>query len=50
MRMALSTELGEALYRKRMATIEPVFGQMKFNQRFDRFNEEAGKPCAPSGD
>lgn len=37
MRLVLSTELGHALYRKRMGTIEPVFGQMKFNRGFDRF-------------
>jgi hypothetical protein len=28
---------GKALYRKRHATIEPVFGQIKFNRRLDRF-------------
>ncbi|MGZ4330871.1 MAG: transposase [Solirubrobacteraceae bacterium] len=37
MRMVLSTEFGQAVYRRRMATVEPVFGQMKFNRRFDRF-------------
>ena len=37
MRLVLSTELGQALYRRRMATVEPVFGQMKFNRGFDRF-------------
>jgi hypothetical protein len=37
MRRVLSTDRGKALYRKRHATIEPVFGQMKFNRRFDRF-------------
>jgi transposase len=37
MRRVLSTDHGKALYRKRHATIEPVFGQMKFNRRFDRF-------------
>ncbi len=29
MRRVLQTEQGQALYRKRKATIEPVFGQMK---------------------
>ena len=37
MRRVLSTDHGKALYRKRHATIEPVFGQMKFNRRLDRF-------------
>ena len=37
MRRVLSTEHGKALYRQRQATIEPVFGQMKFNRRLDRF-------------
>jgi transposase len=37
MRMVLSTECGQAVYRRRMATVEPVFGQIKFNRGFDRF-------------
>jgi hypothetical protein len=37
MRRVLATDHGKALYRKRHATIEPVFGQMKFNRRLDRF-------------
>jgi transposase len=37
MRRVLSTDHGKALYRKRHATIEPVFGQIKFNRRLDRF-------------
>jgi transposase len=37
MRRVLATDRGKALYRKRHATIEPVFGQMKFNRRLDRF-------------
>jgi transposase len=36
MRRVLSTDHGKALYRKRHATIEPVFGQIKFNRRLDR--------------
>ena len=36
-RRVLTTEHGQAIYRRRMATVEPVFGQMKFNQGFDRF-------------
>jgi DDE family transposase len=37
MRRVLSTDQGKALYQKRHATVEPVFGQMKFNRRLDRF-------------
>jgi hypothetical protein len=37
MRGVLATERGQAIYRRRMATVEPVFGQTKFNRRFDRF-------------
>jgi transposase len=37
MRRVLATDHGRSIYRQRMATIEPVFGQMKFNRRFDRF-------------
>jgi hypothetical protein len=37
MRRVLATDHGKALYQRRHATIEPVFGQMKFNRRLDRF-------------
>ncbi|HME02665.1 MAG TPA: transposase, partial [Solirubrobacteraceae bacterium] len=37
MRRVLETEHGQALYRRRMATVEPVFGQVKFNRGIDRF-------------
>ena len=37
MRRVLSTDHAKALYRQRHATVEPVFGQMKFNRRLDRF-------------
>jgi hypothetical protein len=37
MRRVLASERGQAIYRRRMTTVEPVFGQMKFNRRFDRF-------------
>jgi hypothetical protein len=36
MRRVLQTELGQKLYRRRMATVEPVFGQNKFNRGFGR--------------
>jgi hypothetical protein len=37
MRRVLQTERAQATYRKRMATVEPVIGQMKFNRGFTRF-------------
>ena len=37
MRRVLATDHGEALYRRRQATVEPVFAQIKFNRRIDRF-------------
>ena len=37
MRRVLSTERGGGLYRRRQATVEPVFGNTKFNRGFDRF-------------
>ena len=45
MRRVLATEQGKALYRKRKATVEPVFGQMKFNRRFDRFQRRGRAAC-----
>jgi transposase len=37
MRDKLSTDHGKQLYHQRTITIEPVFGQIKFNRRIDRF-------------
>jgi transposase len=37
MRDKLATDHGRAAYRQRTTTIEPVFGQIKFNRRIDRF-------------
>jgi transposase len=37
MRRVLQTEHGQAIYRRRMATVEPVIGQLKFNRGFTRF-------------
>ena len=45
MRRVLATDHGKALYRKRKATIEPVFGQMKFNRGFDRFARRGRSAC-----
>jgi hypothetical protein len=37
MRDVLATPEGRALYRQRQITIEPVFGQIKFNRPLKRF-------------
>jgi transposase len=37
MRLLLASDLGRGLYEKRHKTIEPVFGQIKYNRRIDRF-------------
>jgi hypothetical protein len=33
------------LDRKRQTTVEPVFAQMKFNRRLDRFMRRGRAPC-----
>jgi transposase len=45
MRRVLSTDQAKALYRKRQATVEPVFGQMKFNRGFERFGRRGRSAC-----
>lgn len=47
MRRVLATELGQNLYRRRMATVEPVFGQNKFNRGFKRL-QRRGRAAAES--
>ena len=47
MRSVLATELGEALYRKTQGIVEPVFGHIKFNRGFDRF-QRRGRSAARS--
>jgi len=37
MRHKLNTDRGRKLYAQRKITIEPVFGQIKYNRRIDRF-------------
>ena len=37
MRNKLKTDRGRKLYAQRKITIEPVFGQIKYNRRIDRF-------------
>ena len=45
MRRVLATEHGQAVYRRRLATVEPVFGQTKFNRRLDRFLRRGRAAC-----
>ena len=45
MRRVLQTDHGKALYRTRGATVEPVFGQMKFNRSFERFKRRGRSAC-----
>jgi hypothetical protein len=50
MRYLLASENGHRLYRKRQATVEPVFGQTVFNRKLTRFTEEATPRCTVNGD
>ena len=45
MRGVLATPEGRALYRQRQATIEPVFGQLKFNRQIQRFQRRGRAAC-----
>ena len=45
MRRVLATPDGRALYRRRQATIEPVFGQLKFNRQITRFQRRGRAAC-----
>jgi len=45
MRRVLSSPDGRALYRRRQATIEPVFGQLKFNRQMGRFQRRGRAAC-----
>jgi transposase len=45
MRRVLETTLGNTLYRKRQATVEPVFAHTKFNRRIDRFQRRGRSAC-----
>jgi hypothetical protein len=45
MRHVLATPDGRALYRRRQATIEPVFGQLKFNRQITRFQRRGRAAC-----
>ena len=45
MRRVLQTDHARALYRRRKTTVEPVFGQIKFNRGFDRFGRRGRSAC-----
>jgi hypothetical protein len=45
MRRVLATAQGRELYGRRQATIEPVFGQLKFNRDFRRFQRRGRAAC-----
>jgi hypothetical protein len=47
MRDKLTSERGRKLYAQRKITIEPVFGQIKYNRRIDRFMRR-GRAAAQS--
>ena len=47
MREKLSTENGRKLYAQRKITVEPVFGQIKYNRRIDQFMRR-GRAAAQS--
>jgi transposase len=47
MRRVLSTELGQQLYRRRQALIEPLFADLKFNRNVERFHRR-GRSAASS--
>ena len=51
MRRVLATPHGQALYRQRQITIEPVFGQIKFNRLIKNASNAAAEvPAAANGD
>jgi len=45
MRRVLATDHAKELYRKRQTTIEPVFGQIKYNRGFGRFRRRGRSAC-----
>jgi transposase len=45
MRSVLDSDPGGAVYARRKAMIEPVFGDMKFNRRIDRFQRRGRAAC-----
>jgi hypothetical protein len=47
MRRRLSTDRGRELYAQRKITVEPIYGQIKYNRRIDRFMRR-GRAAAQS--
>jgi hypothetical protein len=47
MRRKLSTERGRKLYAQRKITVEPIYGQIKYNRHIDRFMRR-GRAAAQS--
>jgi hypothetical protein len=47
MRDKLTSDRGRELYAQRKITIEPVFGQIKYNRHIDRFMQR-GRAAAQS--
>lgn len=47
MRAVLASDAGHALYKHRKATVEPVFAQIKFNRKINRF-QRRGRAAALS--
>ena len=45
MRRVLATPAGRDHYRQRQITIEPVFGQIKFNRQIRRFQRRGRSAC-----
>lgn len=45
MRRLLATPDGRALYRRRQATVEAVFGRLKFNRQIRRFQRRGRAAC-----
>ncbi|MCA1701704.1 MAG: transposase [Actinobacteria bacterium] len=45
MRRVLATPEGRSLYRHRQITVEPVFGQIKFNRAIKRFQRRGRAAC-----
>jgi transposase len=45
MRRVLATPLGRSLYRQRQITVEPAFGQIKFNRAIKRFQRRGRAAC-----
>ena len=37
MKRHIDSAAGRALYARRIATVEPVFGNLRYNKRLDRF-------------